>query len=334
VYPWLRTCFEYGLSQKAVISVDNSGFIRLAIPATFDWVPGQHCFLRFTSFGLLQAVSTHPFTICSSPSVELNAQSELIFYIRPHRGLTAKLHAHAMENPGSSLPVFVDGPYGGINTQNIIDTDHALVIAGGSGAGWCLPFVEHFIRSRECSRDASLNPSDTSQIEKGLHANNSTTSSSLRVVLATRDSVSRKWFLGAVDELLAKYNTSELLSNVQVEVHLTGKAAQEANLPDKGSEGISLPSDQALPDKEIAKANDEHQGAVAGEFEGRPQLPMVIKQEAELVRERHQSLSVFVCGPITMQNDARNAVAAENLSILKGSKAGGISLYSEHFSWA
>jgi NAD(P)H-flavin reductase len=314
--------------------VDNSGFIRVAIPATFDWVPGQHCFLRFTSFGLLQAVSCHPFTICSAPSMAPNAQSELVFYIRPHRGLTAKLHAHALENPASSIPVLVDGPYGGISAQKINDADHALVIAGGSGAGWCLPFVEQFIRFRERSRDSPLIPKDNSQIEKGLHEGNSTTSGSLRVILATRDSASRKWFLEAVDQLLAKHNTSESSSNVRVEVHLTGQAAQEADLQDNGSGDISIPSDKASPHTKIATSNETHKGALAGEFEGRPQLREVVKEEADLVRERHQSLSVFVCGPITMQNDVRNAVAAENLRILRGSKAGEIFLYSEHFSWA
>jgi hypothetical protein len=260
-----------------------------------------------------------------------NTQSELVFYIRPHRGLTAKLHAHALGNPASSIPVLVDGPYGGISAQKINDADHTLVIAGGSGAGWCLPFVEQFLRSRERRRDSPLIPKDNSQIEKG---GNPITSGSLRVVLATRDSASRKWFLGAVDQLLAKHNTSQSLTNVRLEVYLTGQAAQEADLQDDSSRDASIPSDEASPDTKIATSNETHQGALAGEFEGRPQLRIVIKEEADLVRERHQSLSVFVCGPITMQNDVRNAVAAENLRILRGSKAGEIFLYSEHFSWA
>jgi NAD(P)H-flavin reductase len=314
--------------------VNDSGFIRVAIPTTFNWTPGQHCFLRFTNFGLFQAISSHPFTICSSPSLDPNEQSELIFYIRPHSGLTAKLHAHALEHPASSIHVLVDGPYGGINTKRYFDVDHALVVAGGSGAGWCLPFVEQFIRYGDRRRNSNPDPNDTSQIEKGLHTNDATRPTSLRVILATRDSASRGWFLGAVDELLAKYSTSELLSNVRVEVHLTGKAAREAGLSSRGSVDISAPSNSSLPDEKIMKSNKDDHGAMAGEFEGRPLLPMVIRKEASLVRERHQSLSVFVCGPITMQNDVRNAVAAENLSILKGSKAGVIYLHAEHFSWA
>jgi hypothetical protein len=41
-----------------------------------------------------------------------------------------------------------------------------------------------------------------------------------------------------------------------------------------------------------------------------------------------------VCGPVTMQNDVRNAVAAANLGILRGGKGGGAYLHTEHFSWA
>jgi predicted ferric reductase len=70
------------------------------------------------------------------------------------------------------------------------------------------------------------------------------------------------------------------------------------------------------------------------EFEGRPKLPSIVIEEASKVREGEQSLSVFVCGPTTMQNDVRNAVAAENLNIVKGSRSGGVYLHSEHFSWA
>src|SRR6201996_3851951 len=90
VYPWLRTCFEYGVSQKAQIFVEDNGFTRITIPAKFNWKPGQHCFLRFTSFGLLGTLSSHPFTICSLPSTRQDEPSELVFYLRHKGGLTAK----------------------------------------------------------------------------------------------------------------------------------------------------------------------------------------------------------------------------------------------------
>ena len=145
MYPWLRTFFEYGIGQKAQIFIEDNGFTRITIPANFKWQPGQHCFLRFRSFGI-HALSSHPFTICSLPSMSQEKPSELTFYIRHQGGLTARLYNYAMTHPGVQVPVFVDGPYGGIDNQKFFGSDRLVVVAGGSGAGWMLPFVEQFLR--------------------------------------------------------------------------------------------------------------------------------------------------------------------------------------------
>jgi NAD(P)H-flavin reductase len=311
--------------------VDDSGFIRIAIPAKFNWKPGQHCFLRFTGFGLIHAISSHPFTICSSPSLQADELSELVFYIRPQGGFTRKLHAHALEHPGSSLPVIVDGPYGGITLQKYNNADHILVVAGGSGAGWCLPFIEQFVRYGSRSHDSHSNTKETVHIESSSIQK----PSSLRVVLATRDTTSRTWFLSAVDELLDKYAAKSKNSGFHVQVYLTGDAAREADLPSKISEDNASPNESSSTAGKIEVPGHGHVGAVPGrEYEGRPQLPSIVLEEASKIREGGRSLSVFVCGPITMQNDVRNAVAAENLHVLKDSRSGGVYLHSEHFSWA
>lgn len=318
--------------------MDDSGFIRVAIPAKFTWRPGQHCFLRFTSLGLRHSISSHPFTICSLPSIHPNEPNELVFYIRPQGGFTAKLRAYVEENPNCSISVLVEGPYGGINMQKYTDVDHILVVAGGSGAGWCLPFVEQFARYGAGAQDAYLDHKENAHVEKGFRAGSATRPVSLRLVLATRDTTSRAWFLGAVDDVLAKYRSTESFSDVRVEVHLTGDAAKEAHLSHKISEDAPSPSGSSSSrdmDKIEVPKHDHQHGKVPGrEVEGRPRLPAIVEEEAHAVREGRQSLSVFVCGPITMQNDVRNAVAAENLNILRGSKASGVYLHSEHFSWA
>ena len=123
----------------------------MTIPARFDWVPGQHCFLRFRYFGI-HALTSHPFTICSLPGTLEDGGSELTFYIRHGKGLTAKLHDLAQEKPGCTIPVYVDGPYGGVDDRNLDDSDRLLVIAGGSGAGWILPFIEQYIQSHLLAR--------------------------------------------------------------------------------------------------------------------------------------------------------------------------------------
>ncbi|KAH4059550.1 hypothetical protein HBI38_021300 [Parastagonospora nodorum] len=336
VYPWLRTCFEYGVTQKASISVDGSGFIRVVIPTKAAWKPGQHCFLRFTSLGLRHAISSHPFTICSLPSMQTNKSNELVFYIRPHGGFTATLYAYALEHPGSLVSVLVDGPYGGINLQTYTNVDHLLVVAGGSGAGWCLPFVEQFVRYGVPRQDARLAHKENVHVEIGSETGGLVQPMSLRLILATRNNTNRTWFIGAVNKIVDKYETTGSSSNVHVEVYLTGDAAKEAELSNKGLEDALTPSGSSSAGDEIGIPKHDQGGtAPRPVFEGRPQLPSIIKEEAEKVREERESLGVYVCGPTTMQNDVRNAVAAENLNILSGSsRAGGVYLHSEHFSWA
>lgn len=330
----MRTLFEYGIHQKATISI-QSGFVRVAIPAKGSWKPGQHCFLRFPGFGVWQAISSHPFTICSTPSTRPDEPNELVFYIRPHGGFTAKLHAHAFEYPGSSISVLVDGPYGGVNMQRFNNADHILVAAGGSGAGWCLPLVEHFVRRGAHKRQPHADINENADVEKETSAGVAGTRTSLRLVLATRDTASRAWFLGAVNDVLARCRTMDHPDDVRIEVHLTGEAARDANLSHKASEDLPTPSGSSTAADKIEVPKMEDHATVPGrEYEGRPQLPSIIHEEAHIVREGHQSLGVFVCGPITMQNDVRNAVAAENLEIVRGSTAQGIYLHSEHFSWA
>ncbi|KFY03171.1 hypothetical protein O988_01655 [Pseudogymnoascus sp. VKM F-3808] len=342
VYPWLRTCFEYGFTQKAYIHVEDNGFTRITIPSvTMRWKPGQHCFLRFTSFGF-QAFSSHPFTICSLPSTTPNEKSELVFYIRHQRGLTEKLYKHALNKPGAHVPVHVDGPYGGINMQRFIQGDRLLVVAGGSGAGWILPFIELFHRWNAVATDVEqgqrTETEDKETQPNGGHCKPSLSHPlSLRVILATRDSSTRTWFHGAVAELLSKYPTARSSLDIDVEVHLTGEAERAAHLPRAVDDSAILNGSSSSSENIDVKGVEveAQQVTVPGsELCGRPELPLVIREEGARAAEAGLSLSVFVCGPDSMQNDVRNAVAEENLRILKGSKSGGVYLHSEHFSWA
>lgn len=327
------------MSQKAKVRLEENGFIRITIPAKFTWKLGQHCFLRFTNFGLLPALSAHPFTICSLPSSLPNGESELVFYIRQQDGFTARLNQYALEHPGVSVPVLIDGPYGGISLQKYYESDHLLVIAGGSGAGWCLPFIDRFIRYGIMPIDKELGVSSSidAKADVALDSQYRTKQSgplSLRIVLATRDVCSRVWFLRSVGELLSKHSTADPSSIVRVQVYLTGEAAKNGDLANKVPNPTTLTGFASPGDKIHAQADGREATALGEEFEGRPQLPAIIQEEAAKVAEAGDSLGVFVCGPATMQSDVRNAVAEANLNILKGSKASGIYLHSEHFSWA
>lgn len=335
IYPWLCTIFEYGLRQNAQIVVEDNGFICIRIPFKSNWKPGQHCFLRFTSFGVTQAISAHPFTICSLSSNDPHEHKELVFYIRHKRGLTAKLYKHALEQPGSSMPILVDGPYGGINLQKYNGADRLIVIAGGSGAGWCLPLIELFCRHQSTAPDKEHSQQITTDGEQGVHTCTNSGPLSLQVVLATRDNSNRIWFLRAVSELLAKYPAIESASKVRVKVFLTGEAAEHVDLPynDSANPAYSKISGSSA-DKVSVQGGTQKATIEDKTFEGRPRLPLIVHEEADKSAAASQSLGVFVCGPDTMQDDVRNAVAGENLNILKGSKAKGVYLHLEHFSWA
>ena len=339
-YPWLRTLFEYGVGQKAQIFVEDNGFTRITIPANFTWQPGQHCFLRFRTFGIY-ALSSHPFTICSLPSISLEEPSKIVFYIRHRGGFTARLYKYAMSKPGVQVPVFVDGPYGGIDNQKYFGSDRLIVVAGGSGAGWMLPLIEQYLRyialtgvskplAMELQEDKR--PSDEPARQRiGPR--------SMRVILATRDVATRTWFHAALNNLLSDQKLLGTPSDLSVEVHLTGEAERIVQPPTKSDSDLERSGSSSAGENAIEKRKEGHEtmntdDGSEEEVRGRPDLPLIIHEEAAAGARAEHTVGVFVCGPLTMQDDARNAVAKENLRILKGPTSGGMYLHLEHFSWA
>lgn len=297
------------------------------------WRPGQHCFLRFTSFGL-QAFSSHPFTICSLPDAHGNDKSDLVFYIRQSHGLTKRLYDYAQKNPKAVVPIMVDGPYGGINMQRFNEADHLLVIAGGSGAGWILSLLELYCRQQASAYNLeSSTHAPDKDVESGTGIagiGNCSYHRKLHVVLATRDTNSRLWFLATVHKLLDKYSISHQSPGIAIDVHLTGKVE---NFVSAG--GFDETKTHSSPSDEISvETEGDDVAPSAKQTSGRPNLTHIICEESEVASKETKSLSVYICGPTTMQNDVRNAVAKENLSRLTGSKLGRVYLHSEHFSWA
>lgn len=68
------------------------GLVRVSIPTFIKWSPGQHLFVRFLTPDL-HLLTAHPFTISSlyrDPD-QTGKTSEIIFYIKPCRGITARL---------------------------------------------------------------------------------------------------------------------------------------------------------------------------------------------------------------------------------------------------
>ena len=335
--------FEYGIGQNAQIVVEDNDFMPITIPANFKWQPGQHCFLRFCTFGL-NALTSHPFTICSLPSTSTEKPSELVFYVRRRGGFTRELYSHTVTQPGVPIPVLVDGPYGGIDNQKYLSSDRLIVAAGGSGAGWMLPFLEQFIRVFSlavCENHAAKETRESTQTsseptEERIRCG----PRSLRIILATRDVETRTWFYGVLDSLLLDYESMGTTPDLRIEVHLTGEAkrlVQPSTKPasdlERGS-GSSSQEEASTMKVEAKQEKFDRDNIPEEETRGRPDLPAITREEAAAAASMEQKVGVFVRGPLEMQDDVRNAVARENLSILKNPKSGGMYLHLEHFSWA
>lgn len=322
LYRQTRIYFEHGLNHRAELSRTSNRFIRIVVPTNSTWAVGQHYFVRFMGLGT-HAFTTHPFSACSLPSEgtkDSKYASELVLFIRPRGGFTARLAKYIDSHPNAKMRVLLDGPYGGILPGSITDNQRMLVIAGGSGAGWAFPLIMAFLkhaRKLESADDTGAYPA-------------------LKVVLATRELPTAEWFGKEVQQLL------DATPALKVEIYLTGAHTNEE---------IGTPEQMASPQDDPEKGpgqgrirvkpvleTDTPEGCLAKgvrhiqHLTSRPDLQTIVAEEARMIGE-NQSLSVLVCGPASMQHDVSSAVAREQLIVAKRG-AGDIYLHLEHFSWA
>lgn len=114
---------------------------------------------RFHAFPQLRFPRTNipPFTICSlPPSYSTNKISkvedaELILYVKPMGAITARLASLASKSPNTTISKRLNGPYGGLIIKIFAKYDRALLIAGGSGAGFTHPLIEDILRNQHTS---------------------------------------------------------------------------------------------------------------------------------------------------------------------------------------
>jgi hypothetical protein len=324
----IRIYFEHGINHQATISLAANGFICVRIPTSAVWGAGQHFFVRFLSLGA-HALSIHPFTACSLPgsSSHINdSTSELVLYIRPQAGFTARLACYAGTHPNCSMRVLLDGPYGGVHMQKISNSRRQLVIAGGSGAGWLLPMITTFLRQTqsEGSKEEAKSPR------------------SARVVLVTRDVATHQWFEETLRGLLAIFGLEKTPTSLEIELHYTGphdgtvagaesgQFLQKLDEPEKNAGAQQIP----VPSGSDTDFSSETGGSMAVKYHnGRPDLGGIIRAEA-ISPSLTGQLGIFVCGPASMQVDVSNAVADQQLAVLRGGVANHVYLHMEHFSWA
>lgn len=280
VFAWIRGLMVFGLKRRAVLTPLTGGMIKISIPVDGEdkWRPGQHVFVRFFTLGL-HAGTTHPFSVCSVArgGRDIGAKPEMILYVQPAGGLTARLASLAQKTPGCSVAVGIEGAYGGLVVRDLSRFDNVLLIGGGSGAGFTLGLIEDILHRA----------SSTPHLKR------------VRVVLASRRSLAKDWFEEELQRLGRQYAQAKNL--VKVTWHDTRdddrvEVIQALGKTDSGELG------------ERAESGDEKGECLDMALsQGRPDLQQIVSQAA--TGSPDQSLAVVVCGPESMAHDVRHAAA-------------------------
>lgn len=298
--------------------------VRVTIPADFSWTPGQHVFIRFLTLGL-HSLTAHPFTICSLPaSSGEKGPSQLVFYIRPRGGFTSRLAKLAGKQPNISLRVLLDGPYGGVNAKTMTKFDKALVIAGGSGAGFTLSLIEDVVQ-----RLSQQHGTVSDEKEAVLRPRKTV----LQVVLATRDRDTQRWYHEAIADLLSPYSSSSISESLHISVYFTGSSSEPSDSNSSRPAEVSKPmtmNESSGQGVSNCSSSDSPSNTTPN-FQSRPDLPRIVQ---ETTSANGVSVGIAVCGPASMLQDVRNAAATAQTNILRsGAGAKDVYLHTEQFSY-
>ncbi|PLB50616.1 hypothetical protein P170DRAFT_354402 [Aspergillus steynii IBT 23096] len=318
----IRTYLIHG---RHIATIDRlpCGLLRITIPTvTTTWRPAQHLFLRFLHPKLgLHTLTAHPFTVASlahDPDA-LAKPSQLVFFIRPHAGVTARLDTLAQHAPGGFLrcTVTLEGPYGGVEEMQPPTVDSVVIVAGGSGGGFALGVFAEALRVLESS---------------GMD---------IQVVFACRSALMARWFRDESDALMSRSGLGQGgrgRGRVRVDIHDTssssgysGQQSQAQN--DADGEGRSVAHDkelepgiELLPHDSDTNTNNVEGKTQTGFYAGRPDLPSRIAEAARAAEGK--KLAMYACGPASMLFDVRNAAADAQRG-----REGEVSLHTETFSW-
>lgn len=285
--------------------------LKVTIPIDTTWYPSQHVFLRFIHLGL-HALTAHPFTIASVPVARNgNGKSKLVFYVQPRGGLTGRLAAAALQQPGLSVPVLLDGPYGGVKGKPLYTYDHSLIITCGSGASLSLPFImEAILRSaHHIKTGGGITPATT------------------QVVIATKDSQLVRWYGEAILEYMDENSVEKIPDNIIIAIYETenGRSPRESAVKDLEQSSEKL--DKVKPEERTTANNERLAITVTS---GRPDITSTVK---DVTLQSGKSVGIAVCGPREVLKLVQDEAAAAQLRILSSQpSAREVYLHSEVFS--
>jgi hypothetical protein len=188
---WWKTVAPYASRSQPRLVGDLDSIVSYALPVLALCTPSQatHALSALapqrTQTNILGSPSTSVISVASPPGCTSTLSSSLV---------------------SQCLSLLMVPTYGGIRLQKYYECDQVLIIiAGGTGAGWCLPFIELFARPQRMRTDEECGRGLPTDDKEGRRQGNRCDPLSLQVILAVRDSSSRAWFLRSVNEPLAEF---------------------------------------------------------------------------------------------------------------------------------
>ncbi|KAF7516019.1 hypothetical protein G7054_g14333 [Neopestalotiopsis clavispora] len=299
LYSQTRIYFEHGISRRATFEMVSDVCMKITIPIDAKWTTAQHVFLRFLTLDA-HSLAAHPFTICSIPAPgEESGKTKMVFYVQPRGGTTGRLAKMAAKQPGYTVPVLIDGPYGGVQSRPLTEYNRSVVVTCGSGAALSLgPAMDVIAKSVSHSR------------EKMAHR--------MHIVIATRDQGLLQWFEDALLAFMEDIGASWPAEQLGISIYQTGSSDSTRTSSDEekgGSNKVSSTAQGRLP---------------ITVYSGRPNLSALVR---DATLESEITVGILACGPAGVLQEVQSEAAAAQLRILK-SEAGAreVYLHSELFS--
>jgi NAD(P)H-flavin reductase len=310
----------YGLSHHARLTIVEGDMLKIAIPVhppeksplKFSWTPGQHVFIRFLTLGP-HALTSHPFSICSLPPQKSGNEknkledAEIVLYVKPIGGLTARLAKLASKFPNILVPIMLDGPYGGLTIKTFAKFDKVIIVAGGSGAGFTLPLIKDILR-RQHQEGESASPK-----------------TQIHVILSTRNHALKLWYQKEITQLTHLILPSEnALGLLTTSIHVTNISTTTT------TDHPSIHSTSSTEQIETGKGPtiSPSSSTPTSTTEGRPDLHAQITSATSTPGV---AVGIAMCGPASMFHDVKNAAAEAQVRVLRGVGAREVYLHSENF---
>ncbi|KAK8132126.1 hypothetical protein PG999_000299 [Apiospora kogelbergensis] len=324
LYSQIRTYCEFGFGLRATFDMVSENTMRITVPVRTTWQPSQHMFLRFVA---LQAhtLTSHPFTVCSVPAAaSATEKSDLVFYVQARKGVTGRLAKMAAR--GCTVPVLLDGPYGGIKGKPLSSYDDNLIIACGAGAPFSLGLVMDALLVRRAFG---------SKAESGL-----VSLPRVEVLIATRDRQLVQWYCEALTDFMEANGLPLDLQGIRISVFLTGSGSGSATvsttsttqeIDTENKEKSALSNTKVLSSSNHGSSDSGTRTLQIETHSGRPDIGSTVRQATS---RPNNSLAIVACGPGGVVEEVQAAAAEAQLRILGSGNEGAreVYLHTEHFS--